>query len=251
MLVSAIFRRCLALVGELDLAPPCRRDLVAVLEAHRGAWINAWHEAGLDAGLDREELLARGVALYFLSATINLCDDLMDGDATYVRQSDGPLAQILAHTAFVHALARTTVSAAAVQRATLLLFEVGSAQHPEADRPPWDEARYRELARAQGGQQSAAYLRLLWDGTPLEPEAETTGAALGIAGFVRADVDDRDDRLLARPPAAAAALLAFGRAAAAQAAAGTASAAIREMARQCERALAAAALPASAPRPAG
>jgi hypothetical protein len=237
VILSAILRRALALVAEVDLTAPCRRDLVAVLEAHHGAWINVWQDAGLDAGLAREELIGRGVALYFLSATCNLCDDVMDGDATYVPAPDAPLAQIVAHNAFVHALARTTVSRPGIAHATRMLFDVARYQHTELNAPPWDEERYRELARCSGGRQVAAYLRILWDGTPFEAEAEATGEALGAAIFVRADVADRDARLLAMPAATVRGLLEWAAAAAARAEAGTGCAAIRRVASQCARSL--------------
>jgi hypothetical protein len=170
----------------------------------------------------------------------------MDGDASYLSAADAPLAQILAHTCFALALARTSVSASGVARAARLLVDVGGSQHSEVNRPPWDVARYRELARQSGGRQAAAYLRLLWDGTALEVEAERTGEALGAAGFVQADLDDRDARLLDLPPGAVREVVAWA-AAFAQAATTSASPTCRELAArqraQLELALGSAAVP--------
>jgi radical SAM superfamily enzyme YgiQ (UPF0313 family) len=228
--LAPIRRRCLAIVAESGLGAPCRRDVLAALDFPLGAVAEVGRVAAVAALPAGADAIWRAVALWFAAAASALVEAGPDGATLPVAARDAPLLQIVLHNAAVNALARTTVSGAGAAQATRLLARALGAGHGEVGGRPPDEAAYRALARGRGGGRAAADLRLLWDGTPHESEAEPCGAALGAAAFVWADRHARHGRLVDLPPATVRDVVAWAAGEAALVESGSACGALRSLA---------------------
>jgi hypothetical protein len=176
----------------------CERDLLAILEAGRPGPLTLLYEAGYEAGLDRDRLLARTAAIYIGFCAGNLADDLADGDVDYLAEPlrQAPGAQYLLHSLSFAELAASGLPSAAIECGARTLARSSSLQQIEVRTRVWTAARYLEVGESIAGLQWQAYLYLLWHGTPLEARAQEVGTAGGFVGFVISDLSARDPRLL-------------------------------------------------------
>src|SRR5690349_1576914 len=94
---GVIYQEALRVVRRLGLPEQAEQDVVTALEAAQPGPLGLLYEAGMESGLRREMLLARGTGIFLSFAAGNLADDLCDGDCSYYPQplKVGPYVQFL------------------------------------------------------------------------------------------------------------------------------------------------------------
>ncbi len=211
-----IFQTALRQLRARALPEQAERDLAAALEATRGGPLEFVYLAGLDSGLPREELLARGTAVFFIFAAGNLADDVADGDCTYLPARAAPGAQFILQNLVFDVLLGTSIPREDLQAAAAELVRGACQQQREVRTSSWTFELARDVALGIAGGQYAAYLRLLWAGTPLSKDAARIGTDLGAAGQVAMDLTSNDPRATALSPEDRRGLVAWAREAAAR-----------------------------------
>lgn len=206
-----IFRTALRQIRERDLPEQAERDLVSALEAVRGGPLDFVYLAGLDAGLPRAELLTRGAGVFIVFAAGNLADDLADGDCTYLPLRAAPGVQFILQNLAFELLLESSVPRDELRSAAAHLVRGAGQQQREVRTSRWTFDLAREVALGIAGDQYAAYLRLLWAGTPLSRDAAWIGSNLGVAGHVALDIASNDPRVTTLSPDDRRALIAWAR----------------------------------------
>lgn len=193
-----LFQRALRVLAEANLPEEATRDVVAVLEAARksGHQGQILYEFAAAAELPRETLLTRATGLLLLTAAANVCDDLMDGDVTYLERPVqlAPSAQMLLQALGTALVLEGGVPAGHLAAAQRTFVRAASFSHVEQRTSQWTAARYRLLAEETGGRQWTAYLEMLWAGTPLESDAAALAFPMACAGYVAEDLRSADRR---------------------------------------------------------
>ncbi|HYH95158.1 hypothetical protein [Hyalangium sp.] len=199
---GSIYQEALRVLRRLGLPEQAEQDVVAALEAAQPGPLALLYEAGVEAGLRREVLLARGTGIFFNFAAGNLADDLSDGDCTYYMHPlrVGPYVQFLLQNLAWATLARAGVPAGVMAEAAQALAVAAGPQALEVRTLAWTAPVFQRVAEGLAGQQWAAYLRLLWAGTPLA-ERSVAGHFLGIAAHVAEDIRSKDPRFFSMPEA--------------------------------------------------
>jgi hypothetical protein len=199
---GAIYQESLRVLRRLELPEQAERDVLAALEAAHPGPLALLYEAGMEAGLRRETLLMRGTGIFLSFAGGNLADDLCDGDCTYYTQPVriGPYVQFLLQNLAWATLAKAEVPGNVLAEAARALAEAAGPQALEVRTQAWSAPVFQRVAEGLAGQQWAAYLRLLWVGTPLAPHA-MAGHGLGIAAYVAEDIRTKDRRFFSMPEA--------------------------------------------------
>jgi hypothetical protein len=176
--------------------------VVASLEAAQPGPLGLLYEAGMEAGLSRELLLVRGTGIFLSFAAGNLADDLSDGDCTYYANPVriGPYVQFLLQNLAWATLARAQVPSEVLAKAARELAEAAGPQALEVRTLKWTAPVFQQVAQGLAGQQWAAYLQLLWAGTPLS-KCSVAGHGLGIAAHVAEDIRSKDPRFFSMPEA--------------------------------------------------
>lgn len=159
-----------------------------------GNFCSLWESLGPEIGLDELETLNRGTALYLWFCTLNLVDDIMDGDCDYVSPRDRPLAVLGMCTQVQRAMAWTKVSANGRIHTLDLMGECihGQKRETKGCNSPTE---YIEIGDAIAGDQFAAYFGLFAEGTIFK-SASGYGRMYGRAAHVLKDFKDKDSRLL-------------------------------------------------------
>ncbi|WNZ62436.1 class I SAM-dependent methyltransferase [Myxococcus sp. MxC21-1] len=170
---GALYQESLRALRRLGLPEVSERDVLAALEAAQPGPLSLFYEAGAEAGLPREALMARGAGLFLSFSAGNLADDLIDGECTYhdppIRV--GPCVQfILQNLAFATLCgAQAQLPGPVLEEAVRTLAVAAGPQALEVRASDWTAPLFRQVAEGIAGQQWAAYLRVLWAGTVLEP----------------------------------------------------------------------------------
>jgi hypothetical protein len=196
MSAGAVFQEALRVLNRQHLPAASQRTVVAALEAGRSGLLTFLYEAGAEANLSRTTLLYRAAAIYFSFCAANLCDDLTDGDCTYLAEPlrTGPCVQYILHNLSFHALVRANLTKKALSTAAQDLVACGGKQLIEIRTRRWNARTFRDVGEGIAGRQWAAYLRILWNGTRLDTRAATVGMNLGIAVHVAEDIRTSDLR---------------------------------------------------------
>jgi hypothetical protein len=196
MSAGVVFQETLRILNRQQFPEASRRDLLAVLEAALPGPLAFLYDAGAEAGLPRHTLITRAVAIYIKYCVVNLCDDLSDGDCTYLSDPVriGPCAQFLLQTLFFHLLAEMELPKSVVAAVTRDIVIGAGFQDVELRTSQWTASLYREVADGIAGRQWAAYLQILWCGTPLAERAATIGMNLGRAVLGWEDIGSHDPR---------------------------------------------------------
>ncbi len=197
MSAGAVFQQAMRVVGRASLQEADERDVLRTLEAGRSGPLAFAYDAGVEAGLTRDAVLARSAAVFFLFAAANLADDIADGDCTYLDAPTrkGPAVQFVLQNLASQVIAEQAISPVVVSRIAADLVAVGGAQLVELRTTTWTANVTREVADAIAGLQYSAYLRILWAGTGLEPRAPHIGRALGSAAHIARDLLSSDVRI--------------------------------------------------------
>jgi hypothetical protein len=188
-------QHALRVVRAHGLPEAAERDVATALRASSSGPLEFAYQAGADARLERGELLDRCAAVFFCFAAANLADDLADGDARYLPPRAAPGAQFILHSLCFETLLGTSVGRRVVQDVATQLVMGGAQQQREVRTRAWTFPVSRDVAVGVAGRQYAAYLRILWAGSPLARRARRVGMDLGIAAHVAADVASGDPRV--------------------------------------------------------
>lgn len=199
---GSIYQEALRTLRRLELPEQAERDVMAALEAAQPGPLGLLYEAGTEAGLRREALLTRGSGIFLCFAAGNLADDLCDGECTYYASplQVGPYVQFLLQNLAWATLARAELPGEVLAQAAQALALAAGPQALEVRAQQWTAPLFQRVAEGLAGQQWAAYLRLLWAGTPLAPHAPA-GRGLGIAAHVAEDIRSGDARFFSMPEA--------------------------------------------------
>jgi len=207
---AVVFQQALRLLRQLDLPEQAERDLLSCMEAAKPGPLDFAYLAGLDAGLERDDLLLRSAAIFFNFAAGNLADDLADGDCDYLELRAAPSAQFMLQNLCVLAAATSGAGVVALAEFAAELVRAAGPQQIEVRTSRWTLAQARRVGEGIVGRQYAAHLRLLWAGSTLELKAEELGLALGIATHVAEDLRTADPRVTSLPLEEREQLIAWG-----------------------------------------
>ena len=196
MSAGAVFRHALLLINQTSMQSEVRTLCTKVLDkSQKKSPAQLLYQAGCDAHLDRELLLTRTASLFMLFSSLDLLDDLMDGDCDYIDQPAvfGPCVQLLLQSIAWQTLS-LSVNATNLCKAQHHLARAAHSQLLDVIHKgkPWTASLYQEVCNGIAGDQFAAYLTALWSETHLEEQAETIGRALGNVGSTALD-DSSDD----------------------------------------------------------
>ena len=158
-------------------------------------------EAAEDGRVPDRLAIDRLSALWVAAASVNLADDLADGDCSYLEPRVGPGVSFLLQALATTLAARGEVSVRGIEELGLALARAAAGQSLEVRTSQWSLAKYREVAELIAGEQYRGYLRLLWDGTPWEEKAAEIGRALGVVGIAVTDITSADRRFRSMPAA--------------------------------------------------
>jgi hypothetical protein len=211
---GAIYQEALRVLRRQGLPEEAERDVVVALEAAQPGPLTLLYEAGAEAGLRREILLTRGAGIFLSFAAGNLADDLSDGECGYYAQPTrmGPYVQFLLQNLAWATLAQAEMPEEVLAVAARELAMAAGPQAMEVRTHAWTAPLFQRVAEGLAGQQWAAYLRLLWAGTPLAHLSEA-GHGLGIAAHVAEDIRSKDPRFFSMPDADQRAVVRWARAA--------------------------------------
>ena len=211
---AAVYRQARGFLLGMAMEQRVRVALNKALEAALPANLQFFWEMGSDAGLTRERLRARCVALFFLFAWANLTDDLVDGDAVYLDepQKEAPILLFLLRSAVEMSLGERDISRRSWCEVNRLLWDCASLGMEEIRKEAWDCARWMRVAKGISGLQHAAYLRLLWDETSLAGYSYDIGIATGLLTQYIHDLGAEDARIFSMKKAEREALYAEMRA---------------------------------------
>ena len=196
-----IFQEALRVVNRQHLPEVCESDILAAVRAGRPGPLDLLYEAGSEAQLSSEEIVARGVAIYFNFCAGNLCDDLSDNDCNYIENPSriGPCTQFILQNLFFYALMEAGLPSLAITSAVVDLIAGAGPQHLELRTKLWDASRFREVAQGIAGRQWSAYLQVLWCGSRLASRAVPIGMNAGIAAHTVKDIQSDDPRYATMP----------------------------------------------------
>jgi hypothetical protein len=199
---GAIYQEALRVLRRQDLPEVAEQDVLAALEAAQPGPLELLYAAGLEAGLRRELVLARGTGIFFSFAAGNLADDLCDAECGYYAEPArvGPYVQFLLQNLAWATLARAELPGPVLAEAASGLARAAGPQALEVRTRQWTAPLFRQVAEGLAGQQWASYLSLLWEGTRLAEHA-VAGRGLGIAAHVAEDIRSRDVRFFSMPEA--------------------------------------------------
>ena len=196
--MSALFIRNRAARLALDLLRegPGFEDVEATLRKVDPDFAAFYHALACDAGLEDDTAADRAAAALLQFASVQLADDLADGDCTYLpdAQRTGPGCAWLLHHLFFVAARRGGVPASALEEAARDLAAVGAAQQIEVRTSRWDLAGARAAAIGLNASQHRAYFRLVLAGSPLGSGAAEAGYDFGFALHVCGDRLKGDQR---------------------------------------------------------
>jgi hypothetical protein len=202
MSAGSVFQAALRLIMRQELSDEANRDVLPVLEAVRSKGLLALLEAAAhDGGLDAGAALARAGALYVGCSAGNLCDDLIDGECTYLDEPlrKGPSLQYLLQFIMVRGLLAAGLPGDVIAEGCAGLARSASWSHLEVRTRVWTATVYRQVGEGVAGQQWASLLPLLWWNTPLADRAARVGRMAAIAGHVAEDVRSGDPRFTSMP----------------------------------------------------
>ncbi len=209
---AVIFQEAMRDLMRHELPDVTRRDVVAGLEAGRTV-LPPIYAAVIETELAREEQLMRALAVYYSACAGNVADDVADGDCDYF-EPGVPVAttvQYLLHTMSFEAALRTSVPREALLDASRELVQAAAWEPIELRTKVFDRDTYLNVARAMGGRQWRAHLRVLWAGTPLDDQVGLVADAVALASFVALDLAGSDRRLMTLPAVERQEIISFAR----------------------------------------
>jgi hypothetical protein len=213
---GAVFQEALRVLTALELPSVAERDCVAAMEAARPGNLSLLYEAGAAAGLKRALLLRRCAACFFAYVGGSVADDLADNECEYLEHPirTGPSIVFLMEHLFLCVMAEADVALPVIARASADLVQAAARQQIEVRTREWTAALFQEVAEVGAGRPFAAWLAMLWHGTPEAARAESIGLKVGVVAQTAGDVRSCDPRFTSLPAEDQRRVLAWSRAAA-------------------------------------
>lgn len=187
---------------EVRVQGPACEDVVRTLAAVKERYLNFVAQVAECPELPATERRTRSVGLVLRYASVQLADDLADGDCTYLDapQRQGPGTQWLLQNLSEAALNESRVSARARSLAIDDFVRTAEGQQREVRTSSWTFDTAQSAAEMLNGCQYRAYLILLLDGTRQEDWARNSGQDFGFALHVVGDLLHGDARFVELPP---------------------------------------------------
>lgn len=195
--IEDAYLEALLRVSRQPIPECCQRDILGAIRAINPGPLPFLVSAAEDAALPRTEVLRRIMPIFFFSCAGNLADDLSDGDCDYFDGGArlGPSTQMILQNLFFESLMTSGIDATSRSEAVLTLTAAVALQHVEIRTSKWTAALFRQVAEGIAGKQWAAYLEILWSGTPLAEKAQKIGRAAAIVGHITVDIESQDVRV--------------------------------------------------------
>lgn len=150
--------------------------------------------AGIEANLLTTVMIDRASVAFLNFSRFNLCDDLSDGECTYLPEGQAPVVLLLLSDVFFRELGELGLPHPLVGEIVADLVAAEQAQLEEIETETWDAAKLRRVTDGIAGRQWAAYLRLLWYGTELESRAADVALTMARFALIAGDVGSEDNR---------------------------------------------------------
>ena len=200
---ETVFLQALDILSRQPLPEISQGDVLAALNAGRLGPLPFLYEAGVEAGLPHQTLLARAVAIYFNFCAGNLADDLMDGDCTYLSEPFrlGPCVQYILQTLCFQTLTEADLPSHVLSSFAKDLVVAAGQQLIEVRTQQWNAQLFRQVAEGIAGRQWSAYMQILWCDTPLANRAAAIGMNGGVTAHVVKDIQSHDSRYTTMPEA--------------------------------------------------
>jgi hypothetical protein len=198
---SAVLRCALGRLAALRLDIEVDRLVVRALKAAAPEARRMLVQAGLDAGVRREDTIQRAAACFFTSSAFNLSDDLSDGECDYLPQAPAQAVVLILHSLFVAALRDLQLPSDVEGQILQDLVAAEEAQVLETTTTSWDATRLRVVTDGIAGSQWSAYFRVMWVGTPMEQLSSDVGRNFGRVALLAGDIMTADSRYATLPAA--------------------------------------------------
>jgi len=197
---------------------PAQSDVESTLRAVDDKFALFYYALAVDAGLSVDRAAARASAVLLQFASVQLADDLADGDCDYLKSPSrtGAGTQWLLQHLYNLAAIDLGVGVTVVAEASRDFVCAGAAQQVEIRTTAWDLSTARAMAVGLNARQHRAYFRLVLAQTPAEPAAAALGYDFGFALHVSGDRIKGDERWARLDASARQPLLAEARFAAAR-----------------------------------
>ena len=195
-----MLRRAFGRLAAHRLDPEVDRLVVEALSAAAPGPCQLLLHAGQDAGLDRSDAIDRASACFLAFSAFNLSDDLSDGDCTYLPPAQGQAVVLILNSLFVASLRDLQLRSDVEAQVLGDLLAAEEAQVLELSSASWDAARLRIVTDGIAGRQWAAYLRVMWAGTPMEHLSTEVAVSIGRVGLLAGDISTDDPRFSTLPP---------------------------------------------------
>lgn len=201
MSAGAIRRGYLSILAEWISDPALEEHLVRVLADLPDSYLQFIYDLSLFDELGPEVGLARAVAVAFQHAAVEFADDMSDGDCPVDidAQVQAPVILAALQNLFLASAVRGKVAPETLLELARRFCAMASSQYVELRTKEWTAIEARNAAARLNGDQFVAFLLLLWQGTPLESEAESLGSELGFALHLLGDRASRDKRFSTIP----------------------------------------------------
>lgn len=187
-------RRCYGRVAHLRLNVDVERAVIRAINAAAPGPGQALLNAGLATGFSDEVILARASTAFLNFAAFNLSDDLSDGDCVYLSPDEAAAVLLILGNIFFAAMRTLGLPEEAENQILDDLLAAEEAQVLEITTTAWGAERLTKVTDGIAGRQWAAYLKLLWTGTPLASRADRIARALGRVGLLAGDIRTGDER---------------------------------------------------------
>jgi hypothetical protein len=195
-----VLRRAFGHVAARRLDPEVDRLVVAALRAAAPGPGGLLLDAGQDAGLDRSDAIDRASTCFLAFSAFNLSDDLSDGDCTYLPPAPAQAVVLILNSIFLASLRDLHLSCDAEANVHRDLLAAEEAQVLELGSAAWDAERLRVVTDGIAGRQWAAYLRVMWAGSPREHLSTEVAVNIGRVGLLADDISCEDPRFASLPP---------------------------------------------------
>lgn len=156
--------------------------------------------AGIDADLPPRVLIDRASISFLNFSRFNLCDDLSDGDCTYLSAGQAHVVLLFLSDVFFRELGELDLPRALVDDILADLVAAEQAQLEEIETQRWNAAKLGRVTDGIAGRQWAAYLRLLWSDTELESLAVDAALTMARFALLAGDIETEDDRYRSLSP---------------------------------------------------
>jgi hypothetical protein len=196
-----VTRRAFGRLAALSLDIEVDRLVVRALRAAAPETRRVLVQAGLDAGLCREDTINRAATCFLASSAFNLSDDLSDDDCDYLPSAPAQAVVLILHSLFLAGLRDLHLPSDVEAQVLQDLFAAEEAQVLETVSTSWNATRLGIVTDGIAGSQWSAYLRIMWAGTRMEHLSTDVARNFGRVALLAGDITTADPRYNTLPRA--------------------------------------------------